>query len=406
MAKDSAAEAPTPTPATAGGNQAANNEAVADALGTPTTETIEAAAPAPGTTTAPKEGPGESSGTAAPQPRDSRAVDVESYERMKREALSPAKTPAEPAEAQAPVEPAAEETPAIPAEEPAEEIEELPVVEGKAPDRVRLGRLKDDGEKKRINNAVQVAADEGITFTEAWRRLNGDVPPAGVTGGANPPAPEEPAKPALRSRAEIDGEIKAKKEEKRKAASDLDTVKMLDLDDEIDGLKTELTQVERAEQEAVIAQQSTFERESDASAAEAVKYYPDSKTEGTALRNKIVEIADRLEATKNPLINQPDAPLRVAQMAANELGIAPADPSKPKGNRGTEAPPTKLSSSTATKPALVNQQAVGRPTQPAAAPASGAARTTHGNGQATVAIGPIRSVADYEAAKEKLGVRV
>lgn len=66
-----------------------------------------------------------------------------------------------------------------------------------------------------------------------------------------------------------------------------------------------------------------FEAASNQSAAIAVLVYPDSKTEGTALRTRIIEIADRLEREKSQLIESPNAPFLIARMAARELGIAP-----------------------------------------------------------------------------------
>jgi hypothetical protein len=55
----------------------------------------------------------------------------------------------------------------------------------------------------------------------------------------------------------------------------------------------------------------------------AVRIYPDSGVNGTPLAKKMIEIADRMEAQKNPLVYSYDAPFKIAQMAANELGIAP-----------------------------------------------------------------------------------
>lgn len=344
-------------------------------------------------------------------------MDVESYERLKREALT--RKPDAPQEQSA--APAGEGAPAAAAEPPATgaapaaEPEPEPTEEGsKAPDRVRLGRLTDDGEKRRIATAVQFAADEGITFTEAWTRLNGTAPTAAPTGGANgatpatePPAAENTA-PQVRSREDIQRDLEALDADYEKAGNDMDTAAMVKLRKRERELNGELEQVKTAEQTA--AQQ--FEAQADASAREAVTLYPDAAVKGSALHSKAAEIEERLAATNNPLLNQPDAPLRIAQMAANELNIPPADPKKPKsstsGSTSTiTTPAERLSTSTATKPAPVNQTAVVRPTsQPAAAPASGAARTNHnGNGQGQVVIGPIKSVHDYDALKEKLGLR-
>jgi hypothetical protein len=72
-------------------------------------------------------------------------------------------------------------------------------------------------------------------------------------------------------------------------------------------------------------------------AARAVELYPDAATAGSPLYNRMAEIHDDLEANGNPLVNAPDKALRIAQMAANELNIAPrraTAPAKP----GTRSP--------------------------------------------------------------------
>jgi hypothetical protein len=58
-------------------------------------------------------------------------------------------------------------------------------------------------------------------------------------------------------------------------------------------------------------------------AARAVELYPDAAKEGSPLYNRMAQIHNDLEATGNPLVNAPDKALKIAQMAANELNIAP-----------------------------------------------------------------------------------
>jgi hypothetical protein len=77
-------------------------------------------------------------------------------------------------------------------------------------------------------------------------------------------------------------------------------------------------------------------------ASRAVELYPDAAKEGSPLYNRMAQIHDDLEATGNPLVNAPDKALRIAQMAANELNIAPKRASAPvkSGTRST-APMTR-----------------------------------------------------------------
>lgn len=66
-----------------------------------------------------------------------------------------------------------------------------------------------------------------------------------------------------------------------------------------------------------------FTKAFEQSKAEMMRIYPDAGVDGSPLSKKIAEIADHMRAQGNPLANQADAPLKIAQMAANELGIPP-----------------------------------------------------------------------------------
>lgn len=389
MANDKAARAPTPQPETAGGNENQSDEVIEreqETLGTVTDEV----ATAPGQTTSSQEEPGE-------QPRGHKAVDVEDYERRLREALSPA--PVNPQEESADGPETDEEESPTGEGETAEAEAEPETVEAeaesedddeKAPDRVRISRLKDASDKRRVATATKLAGDEGISFDEAWTRVTGKTTSA-------PQSETETTTAPVRTQTEIDADIQSKKEEKRKAATDLDTVKMLDLEEEIETLKIELANVKTAERETAQATQTKFQSDAAESARQAVRFYPDSAKEGTPLRTEILAIADLWERTKDPALHQADAALVAAQMAAKKLRIAPVDPDKAKTVAQSAAKP---STSTAAKaPAPVNQVAVGRSNQPAASPASGAART-NGNGQVSPAIEPIKTILDYERARE------
>jgi hypothetical protein len=78
-----------------------------------------------------------------------------------------------------------------------------------------------------------------------------------------------------------------------------------------------------AENDKEAAQKAEFTKAVEQSKAEMLRIYPDAGVDESALSKKIIEIADRMEAQGNPLVRQADAPLKIAQMAANELGISP-----------------------------------------------------------------------------------
>jgi len=56
---------------------------------------------------------------------------------------------------------------------------------------------------------------------------------------------------------------------------------------------------------------------------QALQHYPGCMTDGSPLHSKIPEIGAMLKQHDNPIVNSPDAPFKITQMAANELGIAP-----------------------------------------------------------------------------------
>lgn len=82
-------------------------------------------------------------------------------------------------------------------------------------------------------------------------------------------------------------------------------------------------ELEKQQLEQQIQQQAQFARTVRESEAEAVRLYPDAGITGSVFANKMIEIADPLEKQRNPLIYEADSPLKIAHMAAKELGIAP-----------------------------------------------------------------------------------
>jgi hypothetical protein len=426
MAEKSQAEAATQTPATAGGKDQKSE------VSTQTSETAAATATETETTTAP-------GSTTTPSPEEkpqviigrSRAVGVDDYAKAKEDALKPKPTteaqPTQQAQAAAaetttgetapPAEtttgetaPAGETTTGEAATTTTTAAEPEGDDDVKIPDRIRLGGLK-DADKAHIAAAKAIALAEGISFADAIIRVSGKTAPAGTSGttGGTPQsgaATEE----TLRTPEQIQADIIAAKAEKKKAADDLDTGKMYEADEKIDTLRDELTKVERAQAARAAVEETQFEQQVASAKTKAVQFYPAAANKerpseidwNSPLGKKTIEISKRLEDQGNELVYQADAPLKIMQMAANELGIAPADPAKPAVTKPA-TPPAQSSTSTATRPPAVRQTAVVRSTQPAATPASGAARTTQqGNGSNGVEVDKIRTVADYEKAKELL----
>ena len=208
-----------------------------------------------------------------------------------------------------------------------------------------------------------------------------------------------PAEP-VRTIEQIRAEIEAKEAESDKAADEIDIKAVNKLNREIRKLEDEIRQTEAKQKEIEQAQETaedaTFNREVDESAEHAAGFYPCMHDQNHKIHAKAKEIFDALEASGNPLANQSNAPLKVYQMAANELGIPPVNPaSKPKNGS---------SPSTTPKPQPVSQRAVGRPNA-AVSPASGAARTTT-PGLPALPPGKRLNAQEYVDHLAKIGVRV
>jgi DNA repair exonuclease SbcCD ATPase subunit len=82
-------------------------------------------------------------------------------------------------------------------------------------------------------------------------------------------------------------------------------------------------ELEKQQLEQQIERQTQFARTVRESEAELLRLYPDAGITGSVFANKMIEIADRLEKQQNPLVYEADSPLKIAHMAAKELGIAP-----------------------------------------------------------------------------------
>jgi hypothetical protein len=284
--------------------------------------------------------------------------------------------------------------------------------ETKLPERIRLAGLKDG---HLVAAANTIAREENIPFAEAWDRVvpRKAVSPSGEKAQTSDTKAEDT--PTLRSRADIQADIAKTKAEKKQAATDLDTGKMYESDETLETLRNELQDVDvseyQAEENRKSDEQNKFTTTVNTSKAKAVNDWPEAGDDKSEFSKRMIDLADQLEKDPDPglraIVYDADAPFVIAKMVAKEFGLMPnhlrKEPSK-NGAADTAAttvtkPPT---STAATKPAPVNQRAVGRPAQPAAAPASGAARTTQGGSEAdALGLDKIHSVTDYENVLEK-----
>lgn len=176
---------------------------------------------------------------------------------------------------------------------------------------------------------------------------------------------------------------------KQAFAKDLDFEKAAELDEKIEALKEHIGSLKQAEALNRQEQESRWNQTLEMSKAKAVELYPDVTNSESELVKKMVELDAILKETGNDLFYSPDKPLRLAQMAANELGIAPKTP---RAQVKTQAANNLTGSSHPVKARHIQL-------------ASGAARTTqqnHPHGQFVVELDRIMDEESWRDALRKL----
>ena len=259
---------------------------------------------------------------------------------------TPAEQPEEAAQAQEPAK--AEEAKEEPKDEEAKEepkAEETPAPDPETlPERIRIGSWSEVERK-----ALQIRArNPDLSLEQAIEMAKGKEQ-----------AEQAQEVPDL---AKIEGTLDAKAKEKADAIKNLEFDKAAQLELEIAGLQKEFRKAERIaiqrEEAEKVARQETL----SSAKQKAVEFYPDTANKDSALTKKMFEIFDVLQDSGNPIISDPNMPFKLAQMAANELGIAPRNPKAPKATPAPKPVATTPPSSTARRSQTIQ-------------PASGNART-------------------------------
>jgi hypothetical protein len=280
--------------------------------------------------------------TQNPKTTDVAALDERAYHEMI-QALDPNAIPAkeeaqaEP-EQQAPVAEAQEpkEEEVVKEDEAKEEAKPEEELDTALPERVRIGSWS-----KTEREALQLRArNPDLTLEQAMSMVKGK-------DGSDSPAPVEPTPE------EIEAKIDAKAQEKANAMKSLEFDKAAQLELEMADLAKAYRRADKVAVEKEAIQKVARAEETESAKRLAVDTYPDTANKDSVLTKKMYEIFDILQDTKNPLVNDPNLPIRLAQMAANELGIAPRGKAQAK----------------------VPSPSVARRSQPTIQPASGNART-------------------------------
>jgi hypothetical protein len=287
------------------------------------TEVTPAQAEQPNATTtnsgeAPKENPAESSLSVD-------ALDAVGYEKLLKD-LDVSKEEKPPAEVKAEAEEVKEETvPEEPKKEESTKEEESEDTEDPSnlPERVRIGNWS-EVERKAI--ALR-ARNPDMSLDEALARIKG-----------NAPEEVEETKQSMPSLDEVEAQVARVKADRKQALKDLDFEKLGDLDETLDGLREKQAQLRESAKEAEVEARASYQRSVEDSKRKAVSFYPDTTDRQSQLVRRMVEIDNALKEQDNPLYYSADKPFKIAQMAGNDLGIAPKDPNRKVEKVVTPAP--------------------------------------------------------------------
>lgn len=313
------------------------------------------------------------------------------------EATPPADTAATPAEAAPEAtqgqEPVAEEPATPPADQPAAATEtpetetedggEGPVtpVTGK---RAHL-RLAEDDEVGRLA-ASFMKRNRDLPMREAVAKAEAQL-------GITPQTPEgkKPEGPVLPTTVEGTQQVISQKlAAYKKAMAEVRFEDAADLNAEILALTGHRSTLERRDENSQREAAAKADRDFDSSHAKAVDLYAFVSDPASPGGKRMLEIEAALKDEDDPLYNSPHKPLKIAQMVAAEMNIAPR-------KKGTPAP-------AAAAPA--------KPAAPAATPKgvvpSGSSRTVPPATKPAVdpAITGIRSLADLRKVKQGMGLRI
>lgn len=179
------------------------------------------------------------------------------------------------------------------------------------------------------------------------------------------PQPEQPSEESTEEPTGPQSSIEAQEladqafAERQKALQELDFEKVAELDTQIRDLDRNVFYLQEREANASREAEVQFDNDFDTSQEKAIEMYPDAGKQNSKFAERMREIDQSLKETGNDLYYDADKPLKVAQMAANEMGISPYRPGKPVSPPKATEPPRSPKKS---------------PTPPPSA--SGSARTT------------------------------
>jgi hypothetical protein len=247
------------------------------------------------------------------------------------------------AEVEAQAQPEAEAAPEAQAEEaPATEAADEPEAE------------EDDGGDGPVTpisgkrTHLRLAADDKVgRLAASYMKRNRDLPMEEAMARAkaqlgikDEPARTDPnAEAAAQTNAPesvdaVDAAIKDLRAQRKKANTELNFELVSELSDKLEDLIQQRFQVERQAERKQMEASASYDKQFTASEAKAAELYPLAGDPKSEFGKRMMEVEAELRANGDPLYENPMKPLRIAQMVAAEMNIAP----RKKGAPATTAP--------------------------------------------------------------------
>jgi hypothetical protein len=157
--------------------------------------------------------------------------------------------------------------------------------------------------------------------------------------GLNEQSPTKEETPAVESKLpksvdETMAEIARLRAERKKASTELRFEDVSDLNDQVEDLLQHRFTLERQAEQHEVAEAKAYDQKFTSSESKAVDLYAFAADPESAGGKRMREIEADLRDADDPLYYSPDKPLRIAQMVASELHIAPR-------RKGAPAAPAK-----------------------------------------------------------------
>lgn len=247
--------------------------------------------------------------------------------------------------------------------------------------------VEDDGKPQerfrvRATNEVEATALLLKKQNPAWSLDDCLSKSKTIHGTPEKTAETEVATQAPATVAEVRDRINALRDAKAQAMETLEFTEATRLDREIDELRDTLDEIKEKEIRKEQLLEMEFNDSVNHSQNKAVSIYPDTAKADSPLVKRMLEIDRLFKEDGNPLYFSPDKPFKLAQMAANDLGIAPRNP--------------KSAASPASKPVVKS-----RTVQPASGNARTTAPTTP-NDKIDQAVDQVSDIASYDELLAKI----